>query len=448
MTISRKKPELLAPAGGMEQLHYAIRFGADAVYLGADRFGLRQRANNFSLADIPEAVAFAHQARAKVFVTCNAYMNTQDLADLPAYLEAFAQAEVDGLIASDMAVFRLARKHAPSLALHVSTQASCSNAEAALLWQELGAKRIVCAREMSLEDIALMRQALPRELELEVFVQGAMCMAISGRCLISDFLNDRSANQGHCTQPCRWEYALEEETRPGQFFPIEEDARGTYLMNSKDLCMLEHLDSLVAIGVDSLKIEGRNKKAFYVATVVNAYRQVLDGADPSIFLSELDTISHRPYSTGFFFGRGEQSPDSDAYAQTYDWVAEVVGMLGDGAGGESGEGASANNGRRVEVICRNRFFEGDTLEVLSPHQKIKSLVVTDLRYEGSKSSADLQENSEQMFHVKHSPSNRDLDANSKKSTEKNEPNLVASRAMERYSFATELDLKPFDMLRV
>ncbi|MCL2825978.1 MAG: U32 family peptidase, partial [Eggerthellaceae bacterium] len=214
-------PELLAPAGGWEQLRFALRFGADAVYLGAERFGLRERASNFALEDIASAVGYAHERQAKAYVTCNAFMGNDDLAALPAYLEAFAQAGADAIIASDLAVFRLARTYAPDVALHVSTQASCSNTEAALMWHELGAKRIICAREMSLDDIATMRASLPRELALEAFVHGAMCMAVSGRCLISDYLNGRSANRGHCTQPCRWSYALEEETRPGQFFPVE-----------------------------------------------------------------------------------------------------------------------------------------------------------------------------------------------------------------------------------
>ena len=395
-----KKPELLAPAGGMEQLFYALRFGADAAYLAADRFGLRQRADNFRIEDIASAVGCAHQEQAKLYVACNTFISSDDLAALPAYLEAFAEAGVDAIIASDLAVFRLARKHAPGVALHVSTQASCSNAEAALMWQELGAKRVVCAREMSLDDIASMREALPPDLAVEVFVHGAMCMAVSGRCLISDYLNGRSANRGHCTQPCRWGYALEEESRPGQFFPVIEDAQSTYIMSSKDLCMLGHLDDLVAAGIDAFKIEGRNKKAFYVATVVNAYRQVLDGANPAQFLPEMETISHRPYSTGFFYGQAEQSTDTDVYAQACDWAAEVVGV---------------HEGSRVKVACRNRFYEGDTLEVLSPHQPIRTLVVKDLCFEGTGTSP--------------------------------EPITAASRAMEHYSFTTTLPLTPHDILR-
>ena len=313
-TKQTKKPELLAPAGGFEQLRYALYFGADAVYLACDKFGLRQRAQNFSLADMPRAVQMAHDAGAKVYVTLNAYLHDEDLSDLPEYLAALAAAGVDAFIVSDLGVFALAREHAPQVDLHVSTQASVSNVEAARMWHRLGAKRIVTAREMSLEEIAQLKAELP-DVEVEVFVQGAMCMAISGRCLISDYLTGRSANQGNCVQPCRWSYHLEEQTRPGELFPIEEDERGTYIMNSKDLNMLAHLDELIAAGVDSIKIEGRVKKAFYVATVVNAYRQVLDGGDPAQWGSELERISHRPYSTGFFYGDAQQSFEDDIYVQ-------------------------------------------------------------------------------------------------------------------------------------
>lgn len=394
-------PELLAPAGGLEQLRYALHFGADAIYCATDRFGLRQRADNFALEDIPQAVDYAHAADAKLFVTCNAYMNSDDLKVLPAYLESLAEAEVDALIISDLGAMRLAKKHAPKVALHVSTQASCSNTQAALAWYELGASRIVCAREMSIEAIAEMRSQIPDDLEIEVFVHGAMCMAISGRCLISDYLTGRSANRGHCTQPCRWEYALEESTRPGKLYPIEEDDRGSYIMNADDLCMLDHLGDLTSAGVDSLKIEGRNKKAFYVATVVNAYRQVLDGADPLRLLSELDTISHRSYSTGFFYGMAEQDSLRGEYGQKYDWVGEVIEPTHEG---------------RVKVACRNRFYEGDTLEVLSPRKTVRSFTVTGLCLEYPQGESETVS--------------------------------TANRAMDTYSLESPFDLQPQDILRV
>lgn len=400
-----KKPELLAPAGGMEQLAYALYFGADAIYLACDKFGLRQRAQNFSLEELPGAVKLAHEWNARVFVTCNAYAHDKDLEELPAYARALEEAGVDAVIVSDLGVLSIIKQYAPSVALHISTQASVSNAEAAKVLYGLGARRIVCAREMSLEEIAQLKRSIPEDMEVEVFVHGAMCMAISGRCLISDYLTGRSANQGHCVQPCRWEYVLEETSRPGQYFPIEEDESGTYLMNSKDLNMLEHLDKLIEAGIDSIKIEGRVKKAFYVATVVNAYRHVLDGENPELWASELETISHRPYSTGFFFGEAEQSCSADIYTQLYDWVGEVK------------TSAPRNDGRfDVEVYCRNRFYLGDVLEVLSPHASLFSLTVEGL----CEVFAD-------DVHV---------------------PCEIANKAMGVYSIISDTELHPHDILRV
>ena len=400
-----KKPELLAPAGGMEQLAYALYFGADAIYLACDKFGLRQRAQNFSLEELPGAVKLAHEWNARVFVTCNAYAHDKDLEELPAYARALEEAGVDAVIVSDLGVLSIIKQYAPSVALHISTQASVSNAEAAKVLYGLGARRIVCAREMSLEEIAQLKRSIPEDMEVEVFVHGAMCMAISGRCLISDYLTGRSANQGHCVQPCRWEYILEETSRPGQYFPIEEDESGTYLMNSKDLNMLEHLDKLIEAGIDSIKIEGRVKKAFYVATVVNAYRHVLDGENPELWASELETISHRPYSTGFFFGEAEQSCSADIYTQLYDWVGEVK------------TSAPRNDGRfDVEVYCRNRFYLGDALEVLSPYASLFSLTVEGL----CEVFAD-------DVHV---------------------PCEIANKAMGVYSIISDTELHPHDILRV
>ena len=307
--------ELLAPAGGIEQLRAAVRFGADAVYLASDRFGMRARAANFALEDIPAAVEIAHAAGVKVHVTANILMEQGDLAALPDYFRALDAAGVDAFIIGDLGAAAIARRVAPRVALHVSTQASVANSEAARVWYSLGASRVVCAREMSLDDIARMREDMPADMEIEAFAHGAMCMAVSGRCLISSYLTGRSGNRGHCTQPCRWSYTLEEEKRPGEHFPIEEDGRGTFIMNAKDMNMLAHLDALRAAGVDSIKIEGRNKKAFYVASVVNAYRQVLDGSPAADFAAELEAVSHRPYGTGFFFGEAEQAPNYDGYEQ-------------------------------------------------------------------------------------------------------------------------------------
>ena len=358
--------ELLAPAGGIEQLHAAVRFGADAVYLASDRFGMRARAANFALADIPAAVEIAHAAGVKVHVTANILMEQGDLAALPDYFRALDAAGVDAFIIGDLGAAAIARRVAPRVALHVSTQASVANSEAARVWHSLGASRVVCAREMSLDDIVRMREDMPADMEIEAFAHGAMCMAVSGRCLISSYLTGRSGNRGHCTQPCRWSYTLEEEKRPGEHFPIEEDDRGTFIMNAKDMNMLAHLDALRAAGVDSIKIEGRNKKAFYVASVVNAYRQVLDGAPAADFAPELEAVSHRPYGTGFFFGEAEQAPNYDGYEQQAMHVADVV--------------ASDAGTRTIVARCRNRFAEGEELEVLSPRVPITRVVVRNLTW--------------------------------------------------------------------
>ena len=340
--------ELLAPAGGKEQFEYAIRFGADAVYLACERFGMRKRASNFKVEDLPWVSAYAHERGVAVHVACNTVMHEDDLKGLPAYFEAVQKAGVDALIISDMGAFALAKRYAPEVDLHVSTQASVSNSAAALAWHELGARRVVCAREMSLADIAAMHADLPASLELEVFAHGSMCMSYSGRCIISDFLNGRPANGGHCTQPCRWEWKLEEPSRPGETFTLEEDERATYLFSSRDLNMLEHLKELEAAGVDSIKLEGRGRGAFYAATVTGAYRRVLDGEDPATVASELETISHHPYGTGFFFGPAHQAPYLRQSQSEWMWVAEVLGCeqvdeaaaLGDDEPGSGAAGAA------------------------------------------------------------------------------------------------------------
>lgn len=403
--------ELLAPAGGKEQLEYAIRFGADAVYLACERFGMRKRASNFKVEDLPWVSAYAHERGVAVHVACNTVMHEDDLKELPAYFEAVQKAGVDALIISDMGAFALAKRYAPEVDLHVSTQASVSNSAAALAWHELGARRVVCAREMSLADIAAMHADLPASLELEVFAHGSMCMSYSGRCIISDFLNGRPANGGHCTQPCRWEWKLEEPSRPGETFTLEEDERATYLFSSRDLNMLAHLGELEAAGVDSIKLEGRGRGAFYAATVTGAYRRVLDGEDPVTVASELETISHHPYGTGFFFGPAHQAPYLRQSQSEWMWVAEVLGCeqvggadetaaLGDdepgsGAAGAAvcadcgGTGAAARPASeqtahaaayQVTFRARNRFDCSSELEVLSPGRASEPLRVRDLRW--------------------------------------------------------------------
>ena len=408
--------ELLAPAGGMEQLRAAVRFGADAVYLAADRFGMRARAANFALDEIPAAVAYAHEHGVKVHVTCNILMHPDDIDGLPAFFRSLDAAGVDAFIIGDLGAFAVAGEVAPRVERHVSTQASVANGAAARVWHSLGASRVVCAREMSLADIARLRQDAPPELEIEAFAHGAMCMAVSGRCLISSYLTGRSGNKGHCTQPCRWSYSLgtagtgvlaaehagagpvsenlhpvsefllEEEKRPGEFFPIEEDGRGTFIMNAKDLNMLAHLRALAGAGVDSIKIEGRNKKAFYVATVVGAYRRVLDGEPSEAVAAELAAVSHRPYGTGFYFDEAEQACAYDGYEQETMHVADVVACApacGEGSEADAGQGPrprhSAEEGARcLYVLCRNRFAERDELEILAPHEPTRAVAVRDL----------------------------------------------------------------------
>lgn len=374
--------ELLAPAGGMEQLRAAVAFGADAVYLAAERFGMRARAANFRMDEIPAAVALAHEHGVKVHVTCNILMHPDDIDGLPAFFRALDAAGVDAFIISDLGAFAVAGEVSPRVERHVSTQASVANAAAARVWHSLGASRVVCAREMSLADIARLRQEAPPDLEIEAFAHGAMCMAVSGRCLISSYLTGRSGNKGHCTQPCRWSYQLEEEKRPGEFFPIEEDDRGTFIMNAKDMNMLAHLRALADAGVNSIKIEGRNKKAFYVATVVGAYRRVLDGEPPEAVADELLAVSHRPYGTGFYFDEAEQAPAYDGYEQETMHVADVVAssLRHPERNAQREVEGSPDDPQYLYLLCRNRFAEGDELEILAPHEPSRWLIVRDLHW--------------------------------------------------------------------
>ncbi|MGI6217626.1 MAG: peptidase U32 family protein [Coriobacteriales bacterium] len=369
--------ELLAPAGGFKQLEAAIYFGADAVYLGGERFGLRQRADNFSDSDLADAVTMAHAAGVKVHVTVNALMHEKDIVSgdrgvtLRDYLRFIQDCGADAVIAGDLATIVAAREVAPNLEVHVSTQMSCANHEAALAYYKLGAKRIVPARELSLSEIAEMKKNFPDDLQLEVFAHGAMCMAYSGRCIISNYLNGRDANKGHCTQPCRWNYVLEEEKRPGVHFPVVEDSGFTSIFSSKDLMMLEHLDELEAAGVDSIKIEGRVKSSYYVATVVNAYRHVLDGEDPAEYLPELDAVSHRPYHTGFFYGQPDQTVGEVEYTQT----KILCGTPSETVPADSKDELFGQGGRGDFVVrfqLNNKIDGEQVVEVLSPNHPVRS----------------------------------------------------------------------------
>ncbi|MBQ3853877.1 MAG: U32 family peptidase [Anaerovibrio sp.] len=328
-----KKPELLAPAGNMEKLKMALIYGADAVYLGGKAFGLRAFGGNFDNDELKEAVDFAHGLNKKVYVTVNIYPHNSDMEKLPEYLAFLNDIKVDALLVADLGVFSFARQYAPDVEIHISTQANNTNWVSVNAWKDMGAARVVLAREMSLGEIRTIREKC--DVELEMFVHGAMCISYSGRCLMSNYMTGRDSNRGSCAQPCRWKYSLVEEKRPGQFFPVEEDERGTYIFNSKDMCLLPHLPDVIESGVDSLKIEGRMKSVHYVASIVKAYRAAIDSycQSPVDFqlkqewIDELGKVSHRQYTTGFYYNKptaDDQIYGSSSYEQTSDFVGLVL----------------------------------------------------------------------------------------------------------------------------
>ncbi len=351
-----KKLELLCPAGDMERLKMSVLYGADAVYLAGTDFGMRSFAGNFTPEELPGAVEFAHRHGVKVHVTVNTMPRNQEAAQLPAYLEQLDAAGVDALILADLGAFALAGKFAPNCARHISTQQSIANYECAAAWYDLGAKRVVLARELSLEEIAFIRQHTPKELEIETFGHGAMCVSYSGRCLLSNYMTSRDSNRGACAQPCRYQYALMEEKRPGEYFPVYEDEKGTYILNSRDMCMIDHLRELQDAGVDCIKIEGRAKSAYYAAIVTGAYRHVIDdlaaGRQPDpVWRDEVDHVSHRVYSTGFYFGQPGQYTENSRYIR--DWqIAAIVESCDE-------------NGLAV-CSLRNKFAAGEPLEAVGP----------------------------------------------------------------------------------
>lgn len=369
------KPEILAPAGSPESLEYALTYGADAVYLAGKSFGMRSGANNFDETQLRAAVEAAHGRGVKVYVTCNIIPREHELEGLISFMKSAADMKVDAFIIGDMGVFDLARKHAPGVPVHISTQTGVANSAAANLLHSMGASRVVLARELSFREITAIRANTPPELELEAFVHGSMCVSFSGRCLLSNYLTGRDANHGDCAQPCRWKYALMEETRPGEYFPISENEHGTHILNSRDMCMIGHIDKLAAAGITSFKIEGRAKSSYYTAVVTNAYRCAVDeyarhmeggGGDfelPEWIANEVMTVSHREYATGFYFGDPPgQVYDNGGYVREYE-VAAVVD--------------SWENGR-LTAHQRNRFFEGDTLEIVRPGQPPAELVARDM----------------------------------------------------------------------
>lgn len=348
--------ELLAPAGDMERLHMAVLYGADSVYLAGTSFGMRSFAGNFSPEELPKAVEFAHAHGVSVHVTVNTMPRNAEAAALPAYLEQLEDAGVDALILADLGAFQMAGKYAPHCARHVSTQQSIGNYACANAWHDLGAQRVVLARELSLDEIAEIRAKTPKSLEIETFGHGAMCVSYSGRCLLSNYMTGRDSNRGACAQPCRYQYALMEEKRPGEYFPVFEDEKGTYILNSRDMCMIDHLDDLQKAGVDCIKIEGRAKSAYYAAIVTGAYRHCIDSVakgeplDP-VWRDEVEHVSHRVYSTGFYYGFPGQYTENSRYIREWQVCAIVESCTPEGL---------------ATCSLRNKFAQGDTLEAVGP----------------------------------------------------------------------------------
>lgn len=365
----RSRPELLSPAGDFERLEMALHYGADAVYLAGQRYGMRASAGNFSDDELRSAVQLAHSMERRVYVTCNTLPRENELMILPDFLSLLQNCGADAVIVADLGVMQMCRKYAPDVALHVSTQLGVVNSATANMLYDMGAKCVVLARELSLDEIATIRANTPKDLKLEAFVHGAMCVSFSGRCVLSNYMTGRDANRGECAQPCRWKYALMEEKRPGEYFPVYEDEDGAHILNSRDMCMIEHLPELIAAGVDSLKIEGRMKSAYYTAAVTNAYRHALDEAIDGrplspVWRDEVMKLSHREYCTGFYFGQpGQYTGDSIYFRDAM--VCAVVEHTDE-------------NGEAV-LTQRNRFFEGDVVELVTNDAQPQSFVVQGLR---------------------------------------------------------------------
>lgn len=383
---NREKPELLIPAKDLEVLRTAVNFGADAVYIGGEAFSLRAKARNFSPEDMRAGIAYAHEHGVHVHVAANIFAHNRDLDQAAAYFTELAQMKPDAVLVADPGMFSLARQYCPEIPVHISTQANNTNYGTFRFWHEMGASRVVCARELSLNEIAQIRENTPAELEIEAFIHGAMCISYSGRCLLSAWFTGRDANRGACTHPCRWKYAVAEETRPGEYFPIEENERGTYIFNSRDLCMIEHLPELAKAGIDSLKIEGRMKTALYVASITRAYRRAIDdylesdekyAAGMDWYRQEIRKCTYRDFTTGFYFGR----PDTRSMVYTDNTYASDATFLGIvekdpeagricTAEGCSSPGHTAEDGRPLPDIVafrqKNKFSVGETIEIMCP----------------------------------------------------------------------------------
>ncbi|MBS6644221.1 MAG: U32 family peptidase [Clostridiaceae bacterium] len=358
-----RKTELLIPAGSLDVLKTAVIYGADAVYLGGEAFGLRAKAKNFTNEEIKEGIAFAHENGVKVYITANILAHNEDLSGVEAYFEELKEIRPDALIISDPGVFMIAKKVLPDMEIHISTQANNTNYGTYRFWYQQGAKRVVTARELSLAEIKEIRSHIPEDMEIESFIHGAMCISYSGRCLLSNFFTGRDANQGACTHPCRWKYSIVEETRPGEYMPVYENERGTYIFNSKDLCMIEHIPEMIDAGIDSFKIEGRMKTALYVATVARTYRKAIDDyqKDPKLYeanmewyKSEIGKCTYREFTTGFYFGKPDSTTqiyDNNTYVKNYTYLgtAEISDRQG-----------------LVKIEQKNKFSVGEEIEIMKP----------------------------------------------------------------------------------
>lgn len=367
-----KKPELLVPASSLEVLKIAVIFGADAVYIGGEAYGLRSKAKNFSPGEMREGIAFAHERGVKVYVTVNIFAHNRDLPGVREYLKELKEMKPDALIIADPGIFSCAREICPEIDCHISTQANNTNYETWRFWYGLGVKRVVSARELTLAEIREIREKIPEDMEIETFIHGAMCISYSGRCLLSNYLAGRDANQGSCTHPCRWKYAVVEETRPGEYLPVFENERGTFLFNSRDLCMVEHMDDLLESGIDSLKIEGRMKNALYVATVARTYRKAIDDClenpekyreNRKWYREQISTCTYRRFSTGFFYGRADQNTqiyDDSTYIKEYTYL---------------GYAEETDERGRARITQRNKFSVGESVEIMKPDGRNLSAMV-------------------------------------------------------------------------
>ncbi|MBO7401545.1 MAG: U32 family peptidase [Lachnospiraceae bacterium] len=370
-----RKPELLAPAGNLDILKTAVMYGADAVYIGGEMYGLRANAKNFDRPRMEEGISFAHEHGAKVYVTANIIAHNRDIDGIEAYLKELAEIKPDAILVADPGIFMMAKELCPNVDLHISTQANNVNYKTYEFWKAQGATRVVTGRELSIAEISEIHDKTKGSIEIESFIHGAMCISYSGRCLLSAYMTGREANLGACTHPCRWKYALMEETRPGEFFPVFENERGTFIMNSKDLCMIEHIPELVAAGVDSFKIEGRMKPALYVAVISSVYREAIDDffKDPFLYESkkekyrhDISMCSHRPFGTGFYFGK--PGTEGQLYDEsTYDRDAVYLGTV-----------ENADNDRGV-IYQKNKFFAGEEIELMRPFTDVKKVKVLEIR---------------------------------------------------------------------